>query len=88
MTLSEAQRRVLSQIVKGQTHPTIPYRTADSLRKLGLVDRETVEVIKRTYATADGEMLQFEVPPHNPIVWHEWFPTPAGRAALGEKDSE
>lgn len=84
MALSEAQRRALAQIVKGRTFQTIPYRTGDSLRKLGLVERETVEVIKRIYATADGEMLQFEAPPHNPVVWHEWFATPAGRAALGE----
>lgn len=81
MKLTEAQRRVLADI--NSKAPSSPrFQTADSLRKLGLVERDTTFIAKRIYANKEGEHLQFDVPLDKLVVWHDWWITPAGRRAL------
>lgn len=78
--LSAPQMRALRQLLREETYPYINFRTGESLRALGLIERDTSFVVKRVYADERGEHLQFEQA--EPVRWHDWYITLKGRALL------
>lgn len=74
LRMTPAQRDSLRRICHGSVPATV--QIGESLRKLGLVTRNTEYIVKRVYADKDGEHLQFEK--KNPIKSHEWDATDLG----------
>ena len=78
------------QRIDGPGNPDIRFQTGEALRKRGLADRLSTYVIKREYVSKDDVTQQFsdDISAKNPVVWHEWYITRDGRAALAKGDSQ
>lgn len=79
LALSDAQRESLRRI-SADGNPTT-FQIGESLRKLGLVNRNTEYTVKRVFADHEGEHIQYET--KTPIKHHEWNTT-----LLGEQVDE
>lgn len=84
--LTASQWKCLRAIERSGRHATVKFQTADSLRKLGLLERETIHVVKRIYADERGVFPQFERPADRAVIWHDFALTDAGREVLKAED--
>ena len=78
--LTKAQLEALKSIGRS-SRPRLRFPTGEALRKAGLVERETYHVVARDYANQAGVFPQWR---GDETAFHEWWLTPAGRAALNE----
>ena len=76
--LTKAQRSALGEIERFK-YPQVAFPTGEALRRRGLVERHTTYETGWDFASKDGVVPQWRGPGR---ARHEWFITPAGRAAL------
>lgn len=84
MKLTENQWDALLRIAEGRAF-SIHFGTGESLRRRGLLERDTTHVLRRIHAFQSGEVLQYECDPARPYVHHEWEITKAGLRFLSGK---
>ncbi len=79
--LSRTMFKHLLHLGTANGRPYVPFATGEALRRRGLVTRYTEHV---TYAEhASTEIRSGKWPSRSkPMIRHEWWMTPAGRAAL------
>jgi hypothetical protein len=81
MKLSPAMWKALGRLNNGASTSPGSYRTMEALRRRGLAARYTNFSIRAEYVEKDSVTVQWARPARKPFLLHEWYDTPAGRAA-------
>ena len=82
--MTDAQEKALRWLAKNDGKRCYWHRfgTMEALRRRGLAERYTTYLIRAVYAQQNTMTVQWEESAEKPRVVHEWYITPAGRAAL------